>query len=118
MDTSATRKDTIRSPYDGSAVGEMPLAGEAEVEAAIVAVQRGFQVMRRLPRFVRSDILGRAFTALEDWEVSGLMVNDVPIYRIDNMPFGVWKESGLRREGTRFAMREMSEIKHLVINYN
>jgi len=62
--------------------------------------------------------LRQAFKALEDWDVGGLMVNDVPIYRIDNMPFGGWKGSGLGREGTRYAMHEMSEIKHLVINYN
>lgn len=60
----------------------------------------------------------RAFQALEDWDVGGLMVNDVPIFRIDNMPFGGWKESGFGREGTRYAMDEMSDIKHLVINYN
>ena len=62
--------------------------------------------------------LRRAFRAIEDWDVGGLMVNDVPIYRVDNMPFGGWKESGIGREGTRFAMDEMSDIKHLVINYN
>lgn len=61
--------------------------------------------------------LRRAFRAIEDWEVGGLMINDVPIYRIDNMPFGGWKESGLGREGTRYAMEEMSDIRHLVINY-
>lgn len=61
--------------------------------------------------------LRRAFRAIEDWEVGGLMVNDVPIYRIDNMPFGGWKESGLGREGTRYAMEDMSDIRHLVINY-
>lgn len=62
--------------------------------------------------------LRRAFKALENWDVGGLMINDVPIYRIDNMPFGGWRESGLGREGTRYAMEEMSEIKHLVINYD
>ena len=61
--------------------------------------------------------LRRAFQAIEDWDVGGLMVNDVPIYRIDNMPFGGWKESGFGREGTKYAMEEMSDIKHLVINY-
>ncbi|MFN9774615.1 MAG: aldehyde dehydrogenase family protein [Burkholderiales bacterium] len=61
--------------------------------------------------------LRRAFRAIEDWEVGGLMVNDVPIYRIDSMPFGGWKESGLGREGTRYAMEDMSEIRHLVLNY-
>ncbi|UCE31361.1 MAG: aldehyde dehydrogenase family protein [Burkholderiales bacterium] len=61
--------------------------------------------------------LGRAFRAIEDWEVGGLMIHDVPIYRIDNMPFGGWKESGFGREGTRYAMEEMTDIRHLVINY-
>jgi acyl-CoA reductase-like NAD-dependent aldehyde dehydrogenase len=60
----------------------------------------------------------RAFRAIEDWDVGGLVVNDVPIYRLDNMPFGGWKESGLGREGTRYAMDEMTNIKHLIINYS
>jgi acyl-CoA reductase-like NAD-dependent aldehyde dehydrogenase len=59
-----------------------------------------------------------ALRALEDWDVGALMVNDVSIYRIDNMPFGGWKESGIGREGTKYAMDEMSEIKLLVLNYN
>jgi acyl-CoA reductase-like NAD-dependent aldehyde dehydrogenase len=59
----------------------------------------------------------RALQAVEDWDVGGLMINDVSIYRIDNMPFGGWKSSGVGREGTRYAMDEMSEIKLLVINY-
>jgi acyl-CoA reductase-like NAD-dependent aldehyde dehydrogenase len=61
--------------------------------------------------------LRRAFQALEDWDVGGLMINDVPIYRVDSMPFGGWRESGFGREGTCYAMEEMSDIKHLVINY-
>ena len=61
--------------------------------------------------------LKRAFSAIEEWDVGGLMINDVPIYRLDNMPFGGWKESGIGREGTVFAMDEMTDIKHLVINY-
>lgn len=62
--------------------------------------------------------LRAAFRALEDWDVGGLMINDVPIFRIDNMPFGGWKDSGFGREGTRFAMEEMTEVKFLVINYS
>lgn len=58
-----------------------------------------------------------AFRALEDWDVGALMINDVPIYRIDTMPFGGWKDSGLGREGTRYAMDSMTDIKLLVINY-
>jgi glyceraldehyde-3-phosphate dehydrogenase (NADP+) len=55
-----TQYDEIRSPYDNAVVGIMPVAGESEVEAAILAAQKGFQTMRRLPRFVRADILQRA----------------------------------------------------------
>ncbi len=62
--------------------------------------------------------LRMALGALDEWDVGGLIVNDVPIYRIDNMPFGGWKESGLGREGTRFAMDEMSETKLLIVNYS
>lgn len=62
--------------------------------------------------------LRRAFSAIDDWDVGGLIVNDVPIYRVDNMPFGGWKESGLGREGTVYAMDEMTDNKHLVINYS
>ncbi|WP_312037336.1 aldehyde dehydrogenase family protein [Mesorhizobium caraganae] len=62
--------------------------------------------------------LRRAFQSIEEWDVGGLIVNDVPIFRIDNMPFGGWKQSGLGREGTRYAMEEMSAIKHLVLNYS
>jgi acyl-CoA reductase-like NAD-dependent aldehyde dehydrogenase len=61
--------------------------------------------------------LRRAFRALEEWDVGGLMINDVPIYRIDSMPFGGWKDSGTGREGTRYAMESMSDIKFLVVNY-
>ncbi|MFC4350233.1 aldehyde dehydrogenase family protein [Fodinicurvata halophila] len=61
--------------------------------------------------------LKAAFRALETWDVGGLMINDVPIYRIDNMPFGGWKDSGFGREGTRYAMESMTDIKFLVVNY-
>jgi len=61
--------------------------------------------------------LKAAFRALEDWDVGGLMINDVPIYRIDNMPFGGWGDSGFGREGTRYAMESMTDIKFLVVNY-
>ncbi len=61
--------------------------------------------------------LRRAFTAIEDWDVGCLMVNDVPIYRLENMPFGGWKESGIGCEGTVFAMDDMTDIKHLVIHF-
>ena len=55
---------------------------------------------------------------LEAWDrldVGGIVVNDVSSYRVDNMPYGGVKDSGLGREGIRFAMEDMSEIRNLVI---
>ena len=55
---------------------------------------------------------------LEAWdrlEVGGVVVNDVSSYRVDNMPYGGVKDSGLGREGIRFAVEDMTEIRNLVI---
>jgi glyceraldehyde-3-phosphate dehydrogenase (NADP+) len=55
----------------------------------------------------------RAFDGLE---VGGVIVNDVPTWRIDHMPYGGVKDSGLGREGPRYTIEEMTELKLLVIN--
>ena len=61
--------------------------------------------------------LNIARQAFDDIEVGGLMVNDVPTFRIDHMPYGGVKQSGFGREGLRYAMEEMSELKLLTFNY-
>ena len=53
--------------------------------------------------------------AWDDLDVGGVVVNDVPSYRVDNMPYGGVKDSGIGREGVRFAMEDMTEIRNLVI---
>ncbi len=58
------------------------------------------------------------FKMLDAWDrldVGGVVINDVPSYRVDNMPYGGVKDSGLGREGVRFAMEDMTEIRNLVI---
>jgi len=55
------------------------------------------------------------FQAYEQLEVGGVIVNDVPTFRIDHMPYGGVKDSGLGREGIRYAMEEMMERKLLVV---
>ena len=49
-------------------------------------------------------------------EAGGIIVNDVPTWRIDHMPYGGVKDSGLGREGPRYTIEEMTEPKLLVIN--
>jgi acyl-CoA reductase-like NAD-dependent aldehyde dehydrogenase len=54
--------------------------------------------------------------AFDRIEVGGLMVNDVSTYRIDHMPYGGVKSSGFGREGVRYAIEEMTELKLLTFN--
>ena len=56
------------------------------------------------------------FKAYEELEVGGVVINDVPTYRIDHMPYGGMKDSGFGREGIRYAMEEMTELKLLAVN--
>lgn len=53
--------------------------------------------------------------AWDELEVGGVVIGDVPSWRVDNMPYGGVKDSGLGREGVRFAMEDMTEIRNLVI---
>ncbi|MCK4548323.1 MAG: aldehyde dehydrogenase family protein [Candidatus Eisenbacteria sp.] len=52
-----------------------------------------------------------AFRASREIETGGVMVNDVPTFRVDHMPYGGVKSSGLGREGPRFAVEEMTDIR-------
>lgn len=56
------------------------------------------------------------FTAFEELAVGGVMAGDVPTFRIDHMPYGGVKDSGLGREGLRYAIEEMTERKILAVH--
>ncbi len=86
-------------PYDdfGDAV--------ARVDDSIYGLQAGV--------FTRD--LTRIWAAFEGIEVGGLMVNEVPSWRIDHMPYGGVKESGWGREGLRYAIDEMTEPRLVVM---
>lgn len=58
----------------------------------------------------------RALTAADTLEVGGVIINDVSSWRIDHMPYGGVKDSGIGREGPRYAIEEMTEPKIVVIN--
>ena len=59
--------------------------------------------------------LAHSWQAFNDLEVGGVIVNDVPTYRIDHMPYGGVKDSGLGREGLRWAIEDMTEIRIMVL---
>ena len=56
-----------------------------------------------------------ALRAYETLDVGAVLINQVPTWRIESMPYGGIKESGFGREGVRYAMEEMSELKSLII---
>lgn len=97
-----------------------------EVFAPLVGLYRYTDVKQAIAAVDESDFglqaglftndLSVIHAAFEDIEVGGLMVNDVSTFRIDHMPYGGVKQSGAGREGLRYAMEEMSELKLLTFN--
>ena len=60
--------------------------------------------------------INKAFNGFKKLHVGGVIINDVPTFRVDHMPYGGVKESGTGREGIKFAIREMTELKLMVFN--
>jgi glyceraldehyde-3-phosphate dehydrogenase (NADP+) len=59
--------------------------------------------------------LSRSWQAFNELEVGGVIVNDIPTYRIDHMPYGGVKDSGLGREGLRWSIEDMTELRLMVV---
>ena len=59
--------------------------------------------------------LYKAHKAWDTLEVGGVVIGDVPSWRVDHMPYGGVKDSGLGREGIRYAIEDMTEIRLLVV---
>lgn len=60
--------------------------------------------------------LNKALRAVQRLNVGGVIINDVPTLRLDNMPYGGNRDSGIGREGPRFAIEEMTTLKMVVMN--
>ncbi|MGD9948215.1 MAG: aldehyde dehydrogenase family protein [Desulfobulbus sp.] len=67
---------------------------------------------------VYTNDINKALQAVDDLDVGGVMINDTATYRVDHLPYGGNKLSGLGREGIRFAMEDMTNIKMVMINRN
>lgn len=80
------------------------------------AIEQANDVEYGLQAGIFTNDLEQAFTAIHHLEVGGVMVNDSSDYRMDAMPFGGVKSSGIGREGVAFAVDEMTETK--VVGFN
>lgn len=60
--------------------------------------------------------VNRIFQAYRELEVGAVLANEIPTFRADHMPYGGVKDSGLGREGVRYAIEDMTELKLLVLN--
>jgi len=58
----------------------------------------------------------KAYYAIDNLNVGGVMINDTSIFRVDHMPYGGNKMSGIGREGVKFAIEDMTNIKMVVFN--
>ncbi|MDF2680783.1 MAG: aldehyde dehydrogenase [Brevibacillus sp.] len=59
----------------------------------------------------------RAFTCIHEIETGGVLINDIPTFRLDHMPYGGIKDSGTGREGVKFAMMDMMEEKFVSFHW-
>ena len=80
------------------------------------AVKRVNDSMYGLQAGVFTPNLDHAFYAWNEIETGGVVINDIPSMRVDSMPYGGVKDSGLGREGVRYSMEEMSEKRLMVLN--
>ncbi len=83
-----------------------------DFDAAIDAVNDS---MFGLQTGVFTNDLAHSWRAFERLEVGGVIVNDIPTYRIDHMPYGGVKDSGLGREGLRWSIEDMTELRIMVV---
>ena len=113
---------------EATVMEDVPLSHEActgELFAPVVTLHRydDFDGALRLvndSRFglqagIFTNDIRRALHAYEVLDVGGVLINQVPTWRVENMPYGGVKDSGFGREGVRYAMEEMTENKTLII---
>lgn len=86
------------------------------VDSLDEAIARANAVRYGLHAAIFTENLRDAFTAIRRLQVGGVIVNDSTDYRLDVMPFGGMKMSGIGREGIRFAVQEMTDIRVVCLN--
>ncbi|MET9341200.1 aldehyde dehydrogenase family protein [Nonomuraea sp. NPDC003804] len=123
--TGGTREGTAIAPTvladvpDGVAAWDEEIFGPVVCVRTVSGIEEAFETVNRsryglhLSVFTRS--LATAFAAIERLEAGGVVVNEVPGFRADNMPYGGVKDSGAGREGPRFAIEEFTVTRMAII---
>jgi acyl-CoA reductase-like NAD-dependent aldehyde dehydrogenase len=124
--TGGERENSVWRPTVLAGAPETARVSCEEVFAPLLGLTKFNDVDEAIDAAGRSEfgLQGGIFTndtrviekAFDRIDVGGLMVNDVPTFRIDHMPYGGVKSSGLGREGLRYTIEEMTELKLLAIN--
>ncbi|WP_457678943.1 aldehyde dehydrogenase family protein [Thermovibrio sp.] len=118
--------DTLIEPTVVSKVPRTVKLFRGEVFGPVILVnpvsslEEGIEAVNDSPYGLQAGIftsdLKAAFKFSEEVECGGIMVNEIPTFRVDQMPYGGVKESGIGREGPKFAVEEMTEIKTICID--
>lgn len=117
----------VMTPAVLTAVPHQAKVIQEEVFGPIVSVMP-FEAMEDAIRLVNDSRYGlnagvytrdiqRAFVCVHEIETGGVLINDIPTYRLDHMPYGGIKDSGTGREGVKFAVTEMMEEKFVSIHW-
>ena len=120
--------DTLIEPTIVINVPEKAKLFSKEVFGPVILVNRvsgleeGIKQVNNSPYGLQAGIFTNsvksAFKFAEEVECGGIMVNEIPTFRVDQMPYGGVKESGIGREGPHFAIEEMTEIKTICFDTN
>ncbi len=110
LENTPDHLDLMCSEVFGPVVNFIPYQDYDNALAAVDSSQFGLQAGVYTPQ------LAKALRAVERLHVGGVIINDVPMFRVDHMPYGGNKNSGVGREGPQFAAEDMTEIKMVVIN--
>ena len=93
-----------------------PVVVMASCENFAQALEMANDTVYGLQAGVFTNNLAHAWQAFETLEVGGVILNDPPAFRVDNMPYGGVKASGFGREGLRYAVEELTELRLLALN--
>lgn len=67
---------------------------------------------------IYTNVLTDAMKAAEEIEAGAVIINDIPTFRVDNMPYGGVKMSGYGKEGIKYAVEEMTDLKFITMKLN